>query len=77
MNEILDFDVIWKFQPIWTCFGNNYKTENQFSSPASLIKVMLLLENELSFATPHKLFAQNVWYFCNMVLIHARAEIEI
>ena len=53
------------------------KTENQFSSPVSLIKVMLLLKNELSFATPRKLFGQNVWYFCNMVLIHARAEIEI
>ena len=36
------------------------KTENQFSSPVSLIKVMLLLKNELFFATPHKLFAQNV-----------------
>ena len=63
MNEILDTRYLMLFEsfgPYEHALETIVKTENQFSSPVSLIKVMLLLKNELFFATPHKLFAQNV-----------------
>lgn len=60
MNEILDLMLFESFSPYEHAFETIVKTENQFSSPVSLIKVMLLLKNELSFATPRKLFGQNV-----------------
>lgn len=39
------------FSPYEHALETIVKTENQFSSPVSLIKVMLLLKNELFFAT--------------------------
>ena len=78
MNEIIDFNIRWKFQSIWTCFGNIIrKTQNQFPSSAFLNKFILSLWNKESFTASPKRFAQKPWNFCEMVFIDIHSETEI